>query len=89
MLTLPVLTPMLLFLSVLFLLFITGTMEFYDGTTLLGSSSLNNGSASLDKNNLSPGSHSITAKYVDALLGVTTSSPLTQFVNPALSPGIN
>ena len=42
----------------------TGTVNFYDGTTLLGSDNSTNGTASLSTSSLSVGSHSLTAQYV-------------------------
>jgi len=42
------------------------TASFYDGTTLLGTSTVTNGLASLSLANLAVGSHSFTAKIVDA-----------------------
>ena len=41
----------------------TGTVSFYDGTTLLGSAALSSGSADLATSSLAVGSHSITAVY--------------------------
>ncbi len=61
----------------------TGTVTFYDGTTLLGTSHLNNGSAQFQISSLSVGSHNITAVYsggVGVLGG--TSNAVTQVVNP-------
>jgi hypothetical protein len=42
---------------------LTGTVSFYDGTTLLGSSSLGSGAATYSLSTLSVGTHSITAVY--------------------------
>src|SRR5580658_1461238 len=60
----------------------TGTVNFYDGSTLLGPGSLNtSGIATYTTSNLALGTHSITATYVgDAANGISTSSPLTQTV---------
>ena len=71
----------------------TGTVEFFDGTTLLGtftlggsglsSSALAPNQAGLSTAALSQGTHSITAVYSgDSLDNPSTSSPLTQVVNP-------
>jgi hypothetical protein len=71
----------------------TGTVEFFDGTTLLGtftlggsglsSSALAPNQAGLSTSALSQGTHSITAVYSgDSLDNPSTSSPLTQVVNP-------
>jgi Glycoside hydrolase family 44/Bacterial Ig-like domain (group 3) len=53
-----------------------GTMAFSDGTTQLGTASLNSaGSAAFDASNLAIGSHSITAAYSgDANFGASTSA---------------
>ena len=70
----------------------TGTVEFFDGTTLLGtftlggsglsSSALAPNQAGLSTSALSQGTHSITAVYSgDSLNNPSTSSPLTQVVN--------
>jgi sugar lactone lactonase YvrE len=58
----------------------TGTVNFLDGTTPLGSSTLGaNGSTSLSTNTLAVGPHSITAAYLgDANHATSTSSVLTQ-----------
>jgi hypothetical protein len=50
-----------------------GSVSFYDGTTLLGTVPLSNGSASLTISTLARGTHSITAKYSGSL-GYTTST---------------
>ena len=41
----------------------TGTINFYDGTTALGSGSLSSGAASYSTSSLAVGAHSITAQY--------------------------
>jgi len=41
----------------------TGTVQFFDGTTLLGTSTVNGGSASLSTSSLTAGPHAITAQY--------------------------
>lgn len=43
---------------------VTGTVEFYDGDALLGSSTLNAGSAAFTTTALAAGSHAITVRYV-------------------------
>ena len=58
---------------------VTGAIDFYDGTTLLGSATLNAGKAVFYINNLSSGSHSITAKYL-----LIQSNAITHTVNPAI-----
>ncbi len=57
----------------------TGSVEFYDGSTLLGTSALTAGSASYSvAAGLSVGSHSITAKYLgDSAYDGSTSAPST------------
>lgn len=62
----------------------TGTVQFFDGATLLGAATLSAGSASLGTSQLSVGSHSITAVYGgDANDGKSTSPALTQTVYSA------
>jgi hypothetical protein len=63
----------------------TGTVTFFDGVTLLGSSSLNgSGVATISTAGLSVASHSITAVYGDeSNFNGSTSSILTQDVNKA------
>ena len=63
----------------------TGTVSFYDGTTLLGSANLTPGSsnsmAAFSTSTLDGGSHSITAQYGgDANFAAKASSPLNQVV---------
>jgi dextransucrase len=71
---------------------VTGTVEFFDGTTLLGSADVIDGSASFDApSDLTVGVHSITARYSgdasnlpsesDAVLLEVTAAPVTS--NPA------
>jgi hypothetical protein len=60
----------------------TGTVQFFDGPTSLGSASLSAGAASLSTSALAAGAHSITATYSgDANDSASTSSILTQTVN--------
>ena len=70
----------------------TGTVEFFDGTTLLGTfalggsglstSALAPNQAEMSTSTLTQGTHSITAKYSgDPRNNPSTSSPLTQVVN--------
>ena len=64
----------------------TSTVAFFDGSTLLGTGTLNgSGHATLTTSNLTaPGPHSITAFYNgDATNGTSTSSALTVTVNAA------
>jgi len=59
----------------------TGAVSFYDGTTLLGSSTLSSGTATFATSTLAAGSHSITAAYVgNSNFEATTSSALTEVV---------
>lgn len=63
---------------------VTGTVQFLDGATVLGSATLAGGSASFSTSALSPGSQSITAAYTgDTLDNASTSGVLTEVVNPA------
>jgi hypothetical protein len=60
----------------------TGTVSFYDGTTLLGTVSLTNGVAAFSTSTLARGKHSIKAVYSsDADFLSSTSSVLTQTVS--------
>jgi hypothetical protein len=62
----------------------TGTVAFYDGTTLLGSGTLGGGKATFKTAALAVGSHSVTAVYSgDGNFVTSTSSPFTQTVNKA------
>lgn len=62
----------------------TGSVTFQDGATTLGTGTLSGGVASLPVTTLSGGSHAFTASYSgDANDSPSTSSPLTQTVNPA------
>jgi Bacterial Ig-like domain (group 3)/FG-GAP-like repeat len=64
----------------------TGTITFYDGTTLLGASSLSNGSALFSDSQLAVGTHSITAAYGgDANFNLATSAA-TQVAVTTLAP---
>jgi hypothetical protein len=57
----------------------TGDVSFYDGTTLLGTGTLNSGIATYSTSSLGAGSHSITAVYPGASeLTAVTSSALTE-----------
>ncbi len=56
----------------------TGTVFFYDGSSVLGSSVLAGGTASYTTSSLSSGSHSITASYSgDNTFGTASSAPST------------
>jgi hypothetical protein len=63
----------------------TGTVQFFDGSTSLGTSSVSGGgTASLSTSILSAASHSITAAYSgDSIYSGNTSPALTQTVNKA------
>ncbi len=59
----------------------TGTMQFLDGTTVLGTGTVSGGAASFSTTMLSVGTHSITAVYSgDATYNGATSSVLSQLV---------
>jgi len=58
----------------------TGTVSFYDGTTLLGTGTLNNGVATYTTSALSAGSHSITAVYGGDTNFVGSTSPVLKQV---------
>ncbi len=60
----------------------TGTVQFRDGSTVLGTSTLVSGTALYDTNLLSPGSHPMSAYYSGDSLNIGGPSPvLIQFVN--------
>jgi hypothetical protein len=60
----------------------TGSVTFMDGSTVLGTANLNNGTASISTSGLSVGSHSITAVYNgNPNFTASTSAVLTQVVN--------
>jgi hypothetical protein len=62
----------------------TGTVQFLDGTTVLGTGTVSSGSAMFTTTSLAQGAHSITASYSgDATDTASTSSVLTQTVNIA------
>jgi len=64
----------------------TGTVQFLDGATALGSATLASGTATLAVSTLSPGGHSITAVYSgDATTVPGTSAPVAQTVNKIAS----
>jgi len=63
---------------------VPGTVNFLDGTTVIGTGTLNNGVATLLISTLTSGAHSITATYVppNANYGtVTTASPIAEVVD--------
>ncbi|MGB6942150.1 MAG: Ig-like domain repeat protein [Bryobacteraceae bacterium] len=63
----------------------TGTVQFLDGATLLGSATLAGGRASFTTSSLLPGAQSITASYLgDALDAPSNSAALTETVNPGV-----
>jgi hypothetical protein len=62
----------------------TGTVEFFDGTTLLGSGTLTSGNASFSTSGLAVSSHSIVAKYEgDGGYRLSISDPISQIVSRA------
>ena len=67
----------------------TGTVSFYDGVVLLGTSPLVIGTATFSTSALSVASHSITAQYSgDLVFGPSTSAPVVQVVNALPSGAI-
>ena len=61
----------------------TGTVTFLDGSTSLGTGSLNSGVAMLTTSSLSHGTHNIVASYSgDTNFNPNTAKPLVQVVNP-------
>ena len=59
---------------------LTGTVAFYDGSMVLGTSPVNNGVASLSIGVVSPGAHSFTAVFSGG--GTATTSSSTLLVTP-------
>jgi hypothetical protein len=67
----------------------TGTVQFLDGATVLGTSTLANGSASCITTSLTQGTHSITAVYSgDANNASSTSTATSQIVKAITSVGL-
>jgi hypothetical protein len=65
----------------------TGSVQFFDGSTSLGTATVSGGSASKAVTTLSVGGHSITAVYSgDANYAASTSAAVTQTVVAALPP---
>jgi len=62
----------------------TGTVSFYDGTTLLGSANVVNGAASLAATISRPGTHTITANYSGDIANAPSTTTLT--VNVLIPP---
>jgi hypothetical protein len=58
----------------------TGTVSFYDGTTLLGTATIAGSSASLTTSALTSGTHTITANYSGDTNYTPTSTVLTQVI---------
>ena len=54
-----------------------GTISFYDGSTLLGVSTVSNGQAAITDNNLSVGAHTLTASYGGDATFLGSTSPST------------
>ncbi len=64
----------------------TGTVQFLDGTTVLGTGTVSGGTASFSTTTLSVGTHSITAVYSsDATYSGATSSAVSQVITQAVS----
>ncbi|GAA2526806.1 hypothetical protein GCM10010407_16160 [Rarobacter incanus] len=62
----------------------TGTVEFFDGPTSLGTATVSNGKATLAAGPLAAGTHSVTAKYAgDAKYNGSTSAPAVVTVDKA------
>ncbi len=63
---------------------VTGTVSFLEGSTVLGTGTINNGSAGFPTSTLTAGVHAITANYGgDANNSAASSAPLSQTVNKA------
>jgi YVTN family beta-propeller protein len=62
----------------------TGRVDFFDGNSQIGSSTLTNGTASLTTSSLNAGTHSLTATYAGQdIFAASTSPSRTQTVNKA------
>lgn len=67
----------------------TGTVEFFDGTTSLGTATLNAGVATLSLDTLAPGDHTLTAVYSgDNVNDPSTSAPLVITIQESTSPAV-
>jgi M6 family metalloprotease-like protein len=68
----------------------TGSVQFLDGTTSLGTGTLSGGSATLAVSTLALGTHSITASYSgDANSSASTSPVLTQTIGPEVTQPVS
>ena len=68
----------------------TGTVTFYDGTTVINTGTVVNGAATLTITNLTTGSHSITAVYgADANHTAATSPAVSLTINSAVTADFN
>ncbi|HEY2472231.1 MAG TPA: Ig-like domain repeat protein [Terracidiphilus sp.] len=68
----------------------TGTVSFYNGTTLLGSASLSGGIASISTSSLPTGTDSISAAYSGAVtFNASSSSVVAITVNPVAPTAVN
>lgn len=62
----------------------TGTVQFYDGATLIHSGTLSGGVATFATGSLAGGTHSLTVKYLgDSTYEGSTSPAISQVLNPA------
>ena len=62
----------------------TGTVEFFDSTTSLGTATLSSGTASLTTSALAVSTHTVTARYLgDSNFALSTSAEVSQVVNKA------
>lgn len=67
----------------------SGTVEFYNGATLLGTGTLSNGVATLSTSVLPLGTSSLTAKYLgDTNFNTSTAAAKTQTVSPATTTSL-
>jgi len=67
---------------------VTGTIEFFDGATSLGSAPISGDQATLSTTSLSAGSHSISAQYAGDGCYDASSGLLTQVVTPDSPPQV-
>ena len=64
----------------------TGTVNFMDGTALIGSATLSGGSASISTSALATGTHSLTAKYTGSTSFAASTSPAVALSVTAPTP---
>ena len=64
---------------------VTGLVQFFDGTTAIGTATLHNGAAQFQVGNLNPGTHTITAQYMGSDNYAASASPTPTQANLTVS----